>query len=168
MALRHLNLNLWHSDSLKFEYTDVEPSNIEYGECVTSILDAVNSKLRALRPCNIEYELQKASQNDKKTRNFEYKVLEKPVYSNIRGPSSRNFANSIPIIFQGISVLRPSFLAIHAKLAKKNISTFWGFEPGTNFCKNSNPGPNFAAAIVAINPSDHNVGRRRTTRACGG
>ncbi len=61
---------------------------------------------------------------------------------------------SIPIIFQGISVLRPSFLAIHAKLAKKNISTFWGFEPGTNFCKNSNAGLNFAVAIVAVNPPD--------------
>jgi hypothetical protein len=34
----------------------------------------------------IEYALQKASQNDQKTRNFEYKVLEKAVYSNIRGP----------------------------------------------------------------------------------
>ncbi len=53
---------------------------------------------------------------------------------------------------QGISGRRPSFLAIHAKLAKKNISTFWGFEPGTNFCKNSNPGPNFAVAIVVVNP----------------
>ncbi len=66
MALHYLNSNLRHSDSLKFEYTDVEPSNIEYGECVTSILDAVNSKFRALRPCNIEYELQIASQNDQK------------------------------------------------------------------------------------------------------
>ena len=79
MALRHLNLNLRHPDSLKFEYTDVEPSNIEYGECVTSILDAVNSKLRALRPCNIKYELQKASQNDQKASQND----KKPVTSNI-------------------------------------------------------------------------------------
>ena len=47
------------------------------------------------------------------------------------------------IIFQGISGRRPSFLAIHAKLAKKNTSTFWGFEPGTNFCEKNEPGTNF-------------------------
>ncbi len=51
----------------------------------------------------------------------------------------------ISIICQGISGRRPSFLAIHAKLAKKNTSTFWGFEPGTNFCKKIEPGTkNFA------------------------
>ena len=30
-----------------FEYTDVEPSNIEYGELVNLILQPVNSNLRA-------------------------------------------------------------------------------------------------------------------------
>ena len=44
-----------------------------------------------IRMIEIEYALQKASQNDQKTRNFEYKVLEKPIYLNTRGPSSRNF-----------------------------------------------------------------------------
>jgi hypothetical protein len=39
----------------------------------------------------IKYALQKASQNDQKTQNFEYKVLEKPVNSNIRRRSVRNF-----------------------------------------------------------------------------
>jgi hypothetical protein len=91
MVLRHLNSNLRHPDASKFEYMYIEPSNIEYEECVTLILDAVNSKLCALRPCKIKYVLQKALQNDHKTCNFEYKVLEKPVYLNIRGPSARNF-----------------------------------------------------------------------------
>ncbi len=49
----------------------------------------------------------------------------------------------ISIICQGVSGRRPSFLAIHAKLAKINTSTFWGFEPGTNFCKKIKPGTYF-------------------------
>ncbi len=49
----------------------------------------------------------------------------------------------VSIICQGVSGRRPSFLAIHAKLAKINTSTFWGFEPGTNFCKKFEPGTNF-------------------------
>ncbi len=54
-----------------------------------------------------------------------------------------SITTSIPIICQGISGRRPSFLAIHAKLAKKNTSTFWGFEPGTNFLKKFEPGTIF-------------------------
>ncbi len=49
----------------------------------------------------------------------------------------------VSIICQGVSGRRPSFLAIHAKLAKINTSTFWGFEPGTNFCKKFEPMTNF-------------------------
>ena len=54
-----------------------------------------------------------------------------------------NKSTTVPIICQGVSGRRPSFLAIHAKLAKINTSTFWGFEPGTNFYKKIEPGTNF-------------------------
>ncbi len=50
---------------------------------------------------------------------------------------------AVSIICQGVSGRRPSFLAIYAKLAKINTSTFWGFEPGTNFCEKFEPGTNF-------------------------
>jgi hypothetical protein len=40
---------------------------------------------------NIEYALQKASQNDQKARIFEYTVREKAVNSNLRGRSCRSF-----------------------------------------------------------------------------
>ena len=67
-----------------------------------------------------------------------------------RSPPPKNI---LSIICQGVSGRRPSFLAIHAKLAKKNTSTFWGFEPGTNFCKKIEPGTkNFAVAIATVSP----------------
>ncbi len=55
------------------------------------------------------------------------------------------------IICQGISGRRPSFLAIHAKLAKKIHPLFGDSNPGPIFAKNSNLGPIFAVAIVTVN-----------------
>jgi hypothetical protein len=73
-------------------YFSLRISNIATILSLYSIFDAVNSNLQpSSTMCNIEYALQKVTQNDHKTRNFEFKVLKKAVYSNIRGPPSPNF-----------------------------------------------------------------------------
>ena len=91
MALRHLNSNLRHPDSRKFEYMYVQPSNIEYGECVTVILDALFEIAGYCDHVILNMHFKKLHKMTKKSRNFKYEVLEKPVNSNIRRRSVCNF-----------------------------------------------------------------------------
>jgi hypothetical protein len=69
----------------------VQPSNIEYGECVTVILDALFEIAGYCDHVISNMHFKKLHKMTKKSRNFKYEVLEKPVNSNIRRRSDRNF-----------------------------------------------------------------------------